>query len=45
MSRKSALLNEEVEKTANLELKAWWRYEIVVRKLDAIIAVCKFGIS
>jgi transposase len=45
MSRRSKLLNAEVEKSARLALKSCSKEKIVVRKLEAIIAACKYGIS
>jgi transposase len=45
MSRKSALLGEETEKAARLSLKKCSQEKLVVRKLEAIIAACKCGIS
>jgi transposase len=45
MSRRSALLSEEVEKSARLALKKCSQEKLVVKKLEAIIAACRYGIS
>jgi transposase len=45
MSRKSGLLNEDVEKSAKLALQKCSKEKLVVKKLEAIIAACKYGIS
>ncbi|MDR1551413.1 MAG: helix-turn-helix domain-containing protein [Holosporaceae bacterium] len=45
MSRKSGLLSEETEKAAGQALKKCSKEKLVVRKLEAIIAACRHGIS
>jgi transposase len=45
MSRKSSYLSEELLKSAQLELKRLGRNALIARKLDAIIAACKYGIT
>jgi transposase len=45
MSRKSSLLSEEVERSARIVLKECSKEKLVVKKLEAIIATCKYGIS
>jgi transposase len=45
MSRKSELISEETERKARLALKKCSQEKLVVRKLEAIIAACKHGIS
>jgi transposase len=45
MSRKSALLDKKLEESARLALKKCSKGKLVVRKLEAIIAACKHGIS
>jgi transposase len=45
MSRKSELLNEKLEKSAKMALKKCSKERIVIKKLEAIIAACKYGIS
>ncbi|MDR0632375.1 MAG: hypothetical protein LBF54_04035, partial [Holosporaceae bacterium] len=44
-SRKSSLLNEEVGRSARIALKECSKEKLVVKKLEAIIASCKHGIS
>lgn len=45
MSRKSELLDEKVEQSARLALKKCSKERLVTKKLEAIIAACKYGIS
>jgi hypothetical protein len=45
MSRKSALLSEELAESAKLELRKMGGNALVARKLEAIIAACSYGIT
>ncbi|GHT93806.1 hypothetical protein FACS1894122_09610 [Alphaproteobacteria bacterium] len=45
MSRKSGYVSVELEKAANAELKRLGSSVLVSRKLEAIIAACKYSIS
>jgi transposase len=45
MSRKSALLSEELAESAKLKLRKMGGNALVARKLEAIIAACSYGIT
>jgi transposase len=45
MSRKSLLLSQELAESAKLELKKLGGNALVARKLEAIIAACKYGVT
>ena len=45
MSRKSSYINEELLKEAQSELKKLGKNALIKRKLEAIIAACKYGIT
>jgi transposase len=45
MSRRSSFLSEELSESAQLELKKMGSNALITRKLAAIIAACKYGIT
>ena len=45
MSRKSSYLNDELLESAQIELKKLGKNALIARKLEAIIAACRYGIS
>ena len=45
MSRKSSYISEELQKEAQKELKKLGNNALIKRKLEAIIAACKYGIT